>query len=135
MSNELGNGPWDKNYQPSGISKEEELADEYQRNHEQLYHVDSYPIAIVKELERNAYICGMKQAEKDLDWEVNHREEAYTKGFSDGLKERLTWEDAQLLHIITEKYMRELDNRIEAYPSSSQELFEEVLRRFYEKKK
>lgn len=46
----------------------------------------------------------------------------------------LSWEDAQLLHIITEKYMRELDNRIEAYPSSSQELFEEVLRRFNEKK-
>ena len=44
----------------------EELAYEYQCNHEQLYHIDSYPIAVVNELERNAYICGMKQAEKDL---------------------------------------------------------------------
>ena len=63
---ELGNGKWDKNYQPSGIGKEEELADEYQRNHEQFYHVDSYPIAVVKELERNAYICGMKQAQTEI---------------------------------------------------------------------
>ena len=84
--NELGNGPWDKNYQPSGL-------------------------------------------------DIIPAEEAYTKGFNDGVKQRLTWEDAQLLHIITEKYMRELDNRIEAYPSSSQELFEEVLRRFNEHKK
>ena len=84
---------------------------------------------------RNCFQQGYEQAEKDLEWEVNHREEAYMNGVKDGLKERLTWEDAQLLHIITEKYMRELDNRIEAYPSSSQELFEEVLRRFYEKKK
>ena len=87
------------------------------------------------ESDRLTYQEGYEQAEKDLEWEVNHREEAYMNGVKDGLKERLTWEDAQLLHIITEKYMRELDNRIEAYPSSSQELFEEVLRRFYEKKK
>ena len=82
---------------------------------------------------RAACMVGYHQAEKDM--QIIPAEEAYTKGFNDGLKERLTWEDAQLLHIITEKYMRELDNRIEAYPSSSQELFEEVLRRFYEKKK
>ena len=89
----------------------------------------------IYEAERDAYTFGYEQAEKDLEWEVNHREEAYMNGVKDGLKERLTWEDAQLLHIITEKYMRELDNRIEAYPSSSQELFEEVLRRFNEHKK
>ena len=47
----------------------------------------------------------------------------------------LNWEDAQLLHIITEKYMRELDERIEAFPSSSQEVFEEILRRYKEAKK
>ena len=89
---------------------------------------------MLDEVYRDVFKIGYQQAEQDLEWEVNHREEAYTKGFNDGLKERLTWEDAQLLHIITEKYMRELDNRIEAFPSSSQELFEEILRRFYEKK-
>ena len=47
----------------------------------------------------------------------------------------LNWEDAQLLHIITEKYLRELDERIEAFPSSSQEVFEEILRRYKEIKK
>ena len=47
----------------------------------------------------------------------------------------LTWEDAQLLYIITEKYMRELDKRIEAFPSSSQDVFEEILRRYKEAKK
>lgn len=50
-------------------------------------------------------------------------------------KPELTLEDAQLLHIITEKYMRELDNRIEAFPSSSQDVFEEILRRYKEAKK
>ena len=50
-------------------------------------------------------------------------------------KPELTWEDAQLLHIITEKYLRELDKRIEAFPSSSQEVFEEILRRYKEAKK
>ena len=57
---------------------------------------------------------GYEQAEKDL---------------------ALTWEDAQLLHIITEKYLRELDKRIEAFPSSSREVFEEILRRYKEIKK
>ena len=42
----------------------------------------------------------------------------------------LNWEDVQTLHIITEKYMRELDKRIEAFPSSSQEVFEEIIRRY-----
>ena len=42
----------------------------------------------------------------------------------------MTWEDVQLLHILTEKYMREIDNRLESFPSSSQEMFEEILRRF-----
>ena len=63
---------------------------------------------------RDGFIQGYEQAEKDL---------------------ALTWEDAQLLYIITEKYMRELDKRIEAFPSSSQEVFEEILRRYKEAKK
>ena len=47
----------------------------------------------------------------------------------------LNWEDVQNLHIITEKYMREIDNRIETAPSSSQEVFEEIIRRYKELKK
>lgn len=47
----------------------------------------------------------------------------------------LNWEDVKLLHIITEKYMREIDNRIETAPSSLQEVFEEIIRRYNEEKK
>lgn len=106
---ELGNTPADKGYQPSGISKAEDAA-------MQAYPNMTFPFTPLdlNAYRRGAFIQGYQQAEKDL---------------------ALTWEDVQLLHIITEKYMRELDNRIEAYPSSSQELFEEVLRRFNERKK
>lgn len=66
------------------------------------------------DFERRIFQQGYEQAEKDL---------------------ALTWEDAQLLYIITEKYLRELDKRIEAFPSSSQEVFEEILRKYKEAKK
>jgi hypothetical protein len=128
MKAELGNTPADKNYKPSGINKAEERA------------LEAYPDGIrfpftpldLNAYRRASYIQGYEQAEKDMQFIP--AEEAYNKGFNDGVKQRLTWEDVQLLHIITEKYMRELDNRIEVYPSSSQELFEEVLRRFNQKK-
>jgi regulator of PEP synthase PpsR (kinase-PPPase family) len=71
-------------------------------------------IAMLFQEQRRLFQEGYEQAEKDL---------------------ALTWEDAQLLYIITEKYMRELDKRIEAFPSSSQDVFEEILRRYKEAKK
>jgi len=44
-------------------------AEEYQNNHKQLYEVDSYPIEVVKELERNAYIAGEKDTiERAVEW-------------------------------------------------------------------
>lgn len=44
-------------------------AEEYQNNHKQLYEVDSYPIEVVKKLERNAYIAGEKETiERAIAW-------------------------------------------------------------------
>lgn len=44
-------------------------AEEFQNSHKQLYEVDSYPIEVVKELERNAYIAGEKNTiERAVDW-------------------------------------------------------------------
>lgn len=39
-----------------------------------------------KKAKRLAYIEGYEQAEKDMAWEVNHREEAYMDGMKEGLK-------------------------------------------------
>ena len=59
---------------------------------------------------RIAYRDGYEQAEKDL---------------------ALTWEDVQDLWIKTQEYMAELKRvKLEKFPSSSRELFEEVLRRY-----
>jgi len=100
MKAALGNTPADKNYQPSGISRARQKALETYPED------DFYGVCIAC---REAYQYGYEQAEKDL---------------------AMTWEDVQLLHILTEKYMREIDNRLESFPSSSQEMFEEILRRF-----
>ena len=44
-------------------------AEDFQNNHKQLYEVDSYPIEVVKELERNAYIAGEKETiERAIAW-------------------------------------------------------------------
>ncbi len=44
-------------------------AEDFQNNHKQLYGVDSYPIEVVKELERNAYIAGEKETiERAVAW-------------------------------------------------------------------
>ena len=44
-------------------------AEEFQNSHKQLYEVDSYPIEVVKELERNAYIAGEKNTiERAVAW-------------------------------------------------------------------
>lgn len=44
-------------------------AEEFQNSHKQLYKVDSYPIEVVKELERNAYIAGEKETtERAIAW-------------------------------------------------------------------
>lgn len=44
-------------------------ADDFQNNHKQLYEVDSCPIEVVKELERNAYIAAEKETiERAIAW-------------------------------------------------------------------
>lgn len=46
-----------------------------------------------------------------------------------------SWEDVQDLYIITKKYMYELDHGdLSKFPSSSREMFEEIIRRFKEGK-
>ena len=50
-------------------------AEEFQNSHKQLYKVDSYPIEVVKELERNAYIAGQKATiEHACDYLHEHRQ-------------------------------------------------------------
>ena len=77
-------------------------------------YIHSCDSKMLDEVYRQVFMLGYEQAEKDL---------------------ALTWKDAQLLYIITEKYMREIDNRIEKAPSSSQEVFEEIIRRYKDGKK
>lgn len=59
-------------------------------------------------------------------------------GYQQGLAAaKLTWEDAQNLWIISKQVGNELDSAKDAFPKwggSSREMFEEILRRFYEKK-
>ena len=64
----------------------------------------------------------------------------YTKSLEKRLEKGLTWEDAQNLFIITRRYMYELDqdalcDDYSKYPSSSESLFKEVLKRFNDTKK
>ena len=48
----------------------------------------------------------------------------------------LTWQDAQNIFLITRQYMNELDHGyVGNFPSSTREMYEEVLRRFREHKK
>lgn len=65
---------------------------------------------------------------------------AYLQGYEQAEKDpALTWEDVQIIWMETEQYMKEL-RRIERtdlsnFPSSSREIFEEILRRYKEAKK
>ena len=58
MSKEIGNGPWDKNYQPSGISRAEERAQAYEDGLDYYHYTGDNPSV--------AYKAGYEQAEKDL---------------------------------------------------------------------
>ena len=126
---ELGNTPVDKDYKPSGIVndlaegqvKAVQLTDGTYITEKLAKSTTKAQAAAFRAFpgqpfihDRCVFRMGYEQAEKDLE---------------------LTWEDAQLLHIITEKYLRERDKRIEEFPSSSQEVFEEILRRYKEAKK
>lgn len=75
---------------------------------------DMGTLQMVKYILREGFVKGYEQAEKDL---------------------ALTWEDVQRLHIITMQYKSELDKNVESFPSSSREMFEEIIRRFKEEKK
>ena len=79
---------------------------------------------------------GYQQAEKDLQWEVNHREEAYMKGVQDGLKERLTWEDIETINQLTSEVCSEFFGDPCGFEDFDREkTYTEVLRRFNERKK
>lgn len=129
MSNELGNGKWDKNYQPSGITRAEEIA------------LEKYPHNVyggtLGDSLRAACMVGYHQAEKDM--QIIPAEEAYTKGFSDGLKERLTWEDVKCIVEIADKILPLGGSKLEHFAFNSkyqteQSYYEDVLRIFNETK-
>ena len=94
------------------------------------------PIYIGDKMEE-AFIAGAKwgyqQAEKDLEWEINHREEAYMNGVKDGLKERLTIEDLELLHTFLYAVKNNKSGCF-TFTRLSDEQYQEVLRRFNQKK-
>ena len=99
---ELGNGPWDKGYQPSGISKAEERA-------MKAYPDMTFPFTPLdlNAYRRGAFINGYEQAEKDL---------------------AMTWEDVKrIVEILAEGdwYDFEIADKL-----WSQEFYEEVLKRF-----
>ena len=62
--NELGNGPWDKNYKPSGISRGEEAALKAYPV-KQMYNIYHNNFEDVNIVERIAFQEGYGQAEKD----------------------------------------------------------------------
>ena len=74
--NELGNGPWNKNYQPSGISKAVKRALEVYPDN------DEFGLAIVC---REAYVNGYRQATKDTEKEwLEDREGCFRDGVQEG---------------------------------------------------
>ena len=59
MKAELGHGPWEKDYQPIGISKAEERASK-------LYPYENGVKGLICENSRQLFIQGYEQAEKDI---------------------------------------------------------------------
>ena len=106
---ELGNGPWDKGYQPSGISKAEDRALEMYPIYQGLPNAVKDYIAA----EQNAYRKGYQQAEKDL---------------------ALTIEDLELLHTFLYAVKNNKSGCF-TFTRLSDEQYQEVLRRFNERKK
>ena len=91
------------------------------------------------EIDTNSFVRayfqqGYEQAEKDLEWEVNHREEAYQQGYLAGLKERLTWEDVKRIVEIADSLLPYASVKLadlEHEFQTEQMYYEEVLKRFY----
>ena len=102
---ELGNGPWDKGYQPSGISKAEEAA-------RKAYPYDGGTKGWICKSSRPIFIKGYESAEKDL---------------------ALTWEDMKAIICIDEEMMDDPESHPEWM--EEQPFYEEMLRRFNERKK
>ena len=107
--NELGNTPADKNYQPSGISKAKEKANEY---------AEKVMLSVNHRLDvRDAYWDGYEQAEKDL---------------------ALTWEDVKQIVEIADKMMPDTawdEPAFEAEFPTEEKFYEEVLKRYNDTKK
>ncbi len=109
--NELGHGPWEKDYKPSGISRAKEAA------------LKAYPINIqvtqlygdwdINKTERDGFIKGYEQAEKDL---------------------ALTIEDLELLHTFLYA-VKNNKNGCFTFTRLSDEQYQEVLKRFKEARK
>lgn len=105
------------------MSKAEEKANEY---------AEKVMLCVNHRLDvRDAYWDGYEQAEKDM--QIIPAEEAYTKGFNDGVKQRLTIDDLELLHT----FLYAVKNNKQGcftFTRLSDEQYQEVLRRFNEKK-
>ena len=86
---------------------------------------------IICENSRNIFIEGYEQAEKDMQFIP--AEEAYTKGFSDGVKQRLTIDDIELLHT----FLYAVKNNKQGcftFTRLTDEQYAEVLKRYLEAK-
>ena len=98
--NELGHGPWEKGYEPSGISRAESRAWE-------AYPYDSGMKGLICENSRQLFVQGYEAAEKDL---------------------ALTWEDMREITRIDIEMMDDPEEHPEWMEEQS--FYEEVLRRF-----
>ena len=86
--------------------------------------------------EYKGFIKGYEQAEIDL--EIIPAEEAYNTGFSDGLKERLTWEDVKLIVEIADHLCPYTDKGIAEFQAEFQTeeaYYKEVLKLYNDGKK
>ncbi len=104
MAHELGNGPWDKDYQPCGMSKAEEAA-------WKKYPYENGMKGLICENSRGIFTQGYEEAEKDLE-----KEWLEDRGlcFRDGVEEGRALAEKELLpliHELAESILFDWDNR------------------------
>ena len=87
----------------------------------------------------DAFRKGYEQAEKDMKWEIDHREEAYMQGFKDGTDnaEVLTWKDVQRIVEIADGLLAKESHTeiLLAEFQSEESYYQEILKRFNEERK
>jgi len=102
-------------------------------------YIHSCDSKMLDEVYRDVFKLGYKQAEKDMEWEIDHREEAYMQGFKDGTDnaEVLTWKDVQRIVEIADGLLAKESHTeiLLAEFQSEESYYQEILKRFNEERK